>query len=1041
MAGEYLPPVITRLTMDIQDFADGVAKAKALLKGLQSKVDIDLDVDTAKAMADVAALKAALDALDGRTIAINVVANTQQGSLSALNQTLNNINRAITSMTRRIGSNVAAMAAWGTAATALNASLQPLLNTLNGINGANVAAMAAMTALLNAQANLANANNPAVAQAALLAAQAQLIRAQAAAQRANAPGWLNWMGLGGNLGLWGGAFGSKIPFGAMHAWVLALDAGVEATIALVSASIALGAALAAMQPAAQDIYNRFKAMDQVAVALNGGSGVPPLNGWFEKLQHTVAGNTIGAYGGILDLLQGKANSQTASTIKQISDGIDTWIAKLDLYAKTQNGANGILQHGLGYAGQFSVIVDNLGKSFMNLLQAEPGTVHYLLDFVQGISKGIAYVTHFGTAVKLALGAHALYNYGGLLYNWTSKILGRLPLVGGLITKVMANPAIAIGTAAVALLAYTWNNATRAVGGYIQAQNAALAATSPEGAVNAIPGMIRGDLSGIRGLSVAKIMPDFLRWSNALPGFGDWLKQVGHDFAGAFSPSRGVWGQLGSSAKVFEDIFGGDHGAHEAYLSDLAKYRGEIRNLSGEYLNLFAAGSKLLPQGYSMQQSFGLMALAGVTAKDTYAEMVQKVQMLIKGYGDLGNSAGFLTNSINATSFAVEQQQSHITAVVQGWSQWIGMLTGGADAFSTFEQQMIGINQAMGNAAATVSIANGKVSVSTKGKPGSIDGVTTAQLQNMQAFTTGITDASNLLNQLYTLDSAASLGARGVALLGRAGKDAVAQLFPLAQQLPQLRPLLYGLAQQAGGPAVNSMQALARWLGNVKHPAKDLIGILATFEGAAGNLAQDVKNLALAIDPSMTDAMNNAVVAATGGTKHMEDWATDILVAQGHTKGLTGDAQKLWQQIKQVSLNTGDARNMFDAYNIRLGISRQLSDQLFTDMQKSGGRMTAAVIADLKAIQAYIDSMHGKTINITAQVHMQQIANAISGGSAGTVGPLRGGYAVPPNVTHGAAQPLNVHVHLDGRQIYRSIQTQAVNTQRRTGANGLSKRTR
>jgi hypothetical protein len=136
--------------------------------------------------------------------------------------------------------------------------------------------------------------------------------------------------------------------------------------------------------------------------------------------------------------------------------------------------------------------------------------------------------------------------------------------------------------------------------------------------------------------------------------------------------------------------------------------------------------------------------------------------------------------------------------------------------------------------------------------------------------------------------------------------------------------------------------------------------------------------------------------------------------------------------------------MFDAYNIRLGISRELSDKLFSDMQASGGRMTAAVLGDLQAIQAYLDGMHGKTIFINA------VSN-VPGITGPRVGPYSGGYVVSGSTAHNTATSLTgvraaplvheVNVFLDGKQIYRNIQKEGVNTQRRTGSNGLSKRTR
>jgi hypothetical protein len=49
--------------------------------------------------------------------------------------------------------------------------------------------------------------------------------------------------------------------------------------------------------------------------------------------------------------------------------------------------------------------------------------------------------------------------------------------------------------------------------------------------------------------------------------------------------------------------------------------------------------------------------------------------------------------------------------------------------------------------------------------------------------------------------------------------------------------------------------------------------------------------------------------------------------------------------------------------------------------------------------------------------------------------------MPPLAGGGAPIVIENYIHLDGKEIYRSTQRQAVTTQRRTGHLGLSKRTR
>jgi phage-related protein len=60
------------------------------------------------------------------------------------------------------------------------------------------------------------------------------------------------------------------------------------------------------------------------------------------------------------------------------------------------------------------------------------------------------------------------------------------------------------------------------------------------------------------------------------------------------------------------------------------------------------------------------------------------------------------------------------------------------------------------------------------------------------------------------------------------------------------------------------------------------------------------------------------------------------------------------------------------------------------------------------------------------------------GITSTIAGLAGNHAAPAGA---ADQPIHVHVHLDGREITNAVAQRSVQTQRRTGTNGMTKRTR
>lgn len=78
MAGEFLPPVVTRLTGDLSDLARTVADAKALIASIEGK-SITVEVNTRGitgpvrgAIAQITALKAAMAGLDDKTVKLGV---------------------------------------------------------------------------------------------------------------------------------------------------------------------------------------------------------------------------------------------------------------------------------------------------------------------------------------------------------------------------------------------------------------------------------------------------------------------------------------------------------------------------------------------------------------------------------------------------------------------------------------------------------------------------------------------------------------------------------------------------------------------------------------------------------------------------------------------------------------------------------------------------------------------------------------------------------------------------------------------------------
>jgi hypothetical protein len=1075
MAGEYLPPVISRLTMDLGDFAAKIAAAKAMMKDLNGEGNITLNINTdgiTKAMAGVAALKAALKDLSG-TVKIGT-----DGALSAAIKTAAAADAgAAASGEAALGRAAAAAAArlgGRPDAQGFLASIEDEIKRLGVISQESYtgsrAAMddyAASMEKLKGVLDDTGAATVKVDQATRGAANAAKDTGNAAATAA-----LGWGLLTHQFQLFGGAFGNTALIGHIAGWHIALDGLLEAAIALAPALIDLAGGLMAMAPAAQDIYNHLNSVHDVSVAL--GQTIPPLNGWFEQLQHDVAPNTVEAFGGALNLLKNQTSGLTP-IIKQVVTGIDDWVARLDLYGRSQGFANGVLKSGIGFLTQFREVVDNVGMAFMNLMKADPGTAHFLMDFIVGASKVLDLITKLPTPVLMAaLALHSMDIWGGLAVSALKNLFIGLLNVGIGATKLvemlpalMANPFtwVVVAAASIAYLGYQMFQASASAKAFIGSLTQQIGNDSASQAILDINSAI-GQLNQQIAFSASSAGIEKIRqsWSN-LGNTGQSLaadtRAVGNDFGNAIGQMTGghIISGLASLARGIEGVFVPGQGAAVVAKNNINAFNGAIVQLTGQQKVLFAESGSLIKQGYTYSQSLALMDLAGVKAGDSAQLAAQKVQNLITGYEGMSVRAGLLANSVNAVTLSTEMQSSQITALTQGWTAFISLVTGGASSFTAFATQMAGLDGQLSGAASTLSVSNGKASIAITGlgaaaggTKASMTGLNTASIQLRSSFTQGITGASQMMNSLYSMASAAGLGAKGTQMLTQAGKDLVAQLLPAAQNSQEATAQLYALAQQAGYTGSDSFRQLAQWVGNLHNPMANLDSITTKLTVDSANLAADVKNLAEAVNANLNQAMAAAIFQASGGQKAFDAFATAVLKAHGNVSQLYPSAQSLAQQLITVMGNTRMAHDEFDTFSVMLGMTKKQADALWASVVKLGNS---------------IDSLHDKTVTITVnQVNQTATVGSTrlhgyaggTGGAApgwawvGEAGPelvrFRGGESViPSNVARGYAggtgggEPIVVQVHMDGRQVANVVATRAAQRQARTGHNGMAKRSR
>ena len=812
-------------------------------------------------------------------------------------------------------------------------------------------------------------------------------------------GW--WGLLNKNVSLFGGLLGGG-ALGSIHLWHIALDGLFESAVALGEGLAALTVGLAAMAPASEDIYNHLKAVQSVNSAL--GSSIPPLTGQFRALAQAMAPQTVEAYGGALNLV-----NQNGTTLAQVAHevvtGLDDWIAKLDIWHHAQAGMGGMLQNGVGFLHQFEQVVNNVGMAIDNLIKADPGTAHYLMDLVVGFSKVLDVVTSIPAPILMAgLALHSLWLWGGLLTTGLTKLL--IPIralalgVGGIeaassavgklgdgasgldrlkaslkdIGTGFANAgtgasALASRFAALASSPWTWAVVAAAAIGYLvwqtnQASAAAKALTEnlDKGVANAAPSQAIMLVATSVGTLNAK------------------MAQTEH----AATQSAAA---MGKNWRVASAV----NATMKQASNDTNMYRNEIVKLTGEQKNLFNETGHLIGQGFSYSQSLALMDLAGVKTGDSLALMRQKVDNLITGYQNLGVQGGMLANAVSAVTFSAELQNSKIQQLTQSYTTFLGVVTGGESAFVTAEQGVSGLATA------------------ARGAGTSIGGLSKNSLQLTSTWQQAITSGGNLVNSLLTQSAAAGMGAKGYNLVSGAAKDYMQQLLPMAKGNQLATAELYALAQTAGYQGVDSFQALSKWIGHTSNAGADLQNKVTALTVASAGLTNDMNALANAISGNLNQAMAAAIAQAHGGQAAFNNFANAAVHAHGTTDGMSRSASALARELIATTGDTNSAHRMFDTFSISLGLSKRQADALWASAThaasglnsaaSAANRTTGAMYASARSMSEAQFAAEGvaaavrnipssKYISITEGVSTYQIS------AGGLASPHAAGYRVP-----------------------------------------------
>ena len=560
---------------------------------------------------------------------------------------------------------------------------------------------------------------------------------------------------------------------------------------------------------------------------------------------------------------------------------------------------------------------------------------------------VGWVIKLGAASKVAAGEVALLSEAKLagtaaadaqavggLAGALGKAAGGARAFGAGLVALATNPFVwlAVAAAGLAYVAYQSHQADASTKKFLSDMDTGLARLSGGDAILKISSDVGALNDKIATTTSATFLP---KMSEQLSSFGfhgqataDALLGIDKNFGKAIGDVPQMlssWKNLTNAGKdlahAVSSIFHpGQAAASVAVTNAVKAYHGEIVKLNAEQTTLFKATGNLVSQGYSVQQSFALMTLAGVKASDSLEVMNQKVANLIIGYKNVTGTGGMLESSVDAVSFAALQQQEKVNDLNNAWDAFFKTVTGGETGFVAFATQTNGLYKSLADGGVKLSDSNGKIRLSTtlaataadKGNA-SMTGLNAASLQARNTFLQTANAANTQMDNLNLLANAAGLGQHGVNMLAQANKDMVASMIPAAKGSQAMTDILYAMAQRGGYKGADSLKELSKWAVNTKNPIKNLDDITTTFTTDASNLAGDVKNLSIALGTTLTDAMNAAVFQATGGKKSFDDFATAVLNTSHNSQQTQDTAQALADQLFKLTGNVSDTKDQFMAF--------------------------------------------------------------------------------------------------------------------------------
>lgn len=769
--------------------------------------------------------------------------------------------------------------------------------------------------------------------------------------------WRGWATLTQRVPLFGG-IGPLLA--AIGVWHILADAIIEVAAVLIPAGIAFAAFAIAASGAAQTVVAHLKAVGTVMDAT--GQAVRPFSNAFSQLQDAVTPHVYELFGEVMTVVNSRMGdfAALAQRATQVMDYFGARIAA----AIASSGFQKFLGNAISDLTTVGDIIGNVFGIIGNLIRMVAGVAQVLFRALLDITGAVERLTSLGIVQFLgrwALGFHGAYIWIGLT---ATALLGMIPLLARLTGGISAATAEASGFDRIRLAATdlaqntgilgvrvsnllptirAWGARMIAAGG--AAENAGRGAkilALASGALVSIPvwgwaaaGAVALGALTIYLLSTTSATQRWLAslqatiektatWTNVLTVAATGLAKVD----AAQQSLATITGNVAKSIQFQNGAVARTGAVAQAANTQYREMAAGQQQLAAQANQVgFRLGDMARRFG-GLTNAMGLAKVAGIKVTDVFTAQgsawaldLRQIQALVTGYRYMGVAAGALGNDVIALQVAADDQITAVNQLNQAWSQLLGIVSGGESTFVTFAQDMLSANKALAQTGGTTrtvvatfastatgtAAATARTAAAARAAATSFNGLNAQSLQLRSTWLQSISAAQSYYAALQTQAAAASLGAKGSALLTRAGGDLIRILAPAARGSATLRASIFLLAQQFGFSR-SQMDQFVRQGGNVKTLERDLERINGQLARSVSNVGTDWAKMATVLQGQVKSALE-AVALGQSGVRaeaqklyvalHNNNFGqakTDYngLVTALHNSGLT------WQQAKDYA---------------------------------------------------------------------------------------------------------------------------------------------